>query len=72
MDASEQTIEFLLNNPTVTHGAQVVHTLDGSEQCNRDAMGRDRTKVDAATARKLVERGQAVPCKHCKPDLVAG
>lgn len=72
MDASANQIEFLLNNPTATPGAEKVHTLEGSEQCNRDQMGRDRTTVDAATARKLVERGQATPCEHCKPDLVAG
>lgn len=57
---------FLLNK---NEGLDTLHRAEGlTEQCNTDD-ARDKSNVDEMTAEALWLRGDAVLCKHCKPEF---
>jgi hypothetical protein len=57
---------FKLNQ---NEGTDTLHIEHPYEECNSDD-AKDMTEVDAATAKAMLDRGDAVACKHCKPEIV--
>lgn len=53
---------YILN---INDGVDTVHRANGlTESCNTDDVV-GKQKIDALTAAAMIDRGQAVACKHC-------
>jgi len=64
MTVIDDELRFRLNRNA---GVDTIHRHEVTEQCNWDD-ALDREWVDAWTAEAMILRGDAVRCKHCKPE----